>query len=620
MPIAAVRPPRRILSNRLLKTARRLEDYALVAAFLFVALFPLISAIVRPIPRLSIPGLSGYAEQGVLWLTFLGGLLATRENRHIVLSTTELVGKREKLQRWMRLFSMTVAAAVTAVLAYASWEVVMVDRESGSTLSIGLPVWISELIMPVGLGIISLRFAVHAGKQWWQRGVALAMVPLVFALGLVESPEYTRWPLIALVVGGAILGAPMFVAMAGVALVLFFSDYTPVSAVSADVYRLLASPTLPAIPLLTGAGYILAESKASQRLVRLFRAGFGWMPGGVAVAVTVLCAVFTTMTGGSGVTILALGGLVMGIMTKDGYEEGFSLGLVTASGSLGLLFFPAVPVILYAVVAQVPADQLFIAGALPGTLLLLLVAVYSIVVGGRQKSERVPFSTGELGQALWAAKWELSLPLVIAVLFFGGFTSMVEAAAAAFAYALIVTCFITKDLDPVKDVPGVLVRAGVLVGAVLILLSSALGFTSFLVDAQIPDALVDIATAGTDSQIVFLLGLNLVLLLLGSVLEIYAAIIVLAPIVAQLGAAFGVHPVHLGIIFIANLEAGFLCPPVGLNLLLSSSRFEKPLTRLYKNVLPYLAIMMFGVLLITYVEPISVGVLHLFRPETAASP
>lgn len=594
--------------------ARRLEDGALVAAFALVALLPLTEALIRPIRGLSIPGLAGYTQQAVLWLTFLGGLLATREKKHIVLSTSELMGKG-RVQEGFKIFAYTVAAAVCGILVFASWQVVMADKEGGQTFASGFPVWISELIMPLALSIISLRFAWQAGHKWWHKVIAAAMIPLIFLLGFIESPEILRWPLVALVIAGAILGAPMFIAMAGVALVLFFSDYTPVSTVMADVYRLLGSPTLPAIPLLTGAGYILAESKASGRLVRLFRAAFGWMPGGVAIAVTVLCAVFTTMTGGSGVTILALGGLVLGIMVKDGYQEGFSMGLVTASGSLGLLFFPAVPVILYAVVAQVPADKLFIAGFVPGIVLLILVGVYAGIVGGRIQPKRTPFVLKELGSSLWAAKWELSLPVLIAVLFFGGFTGMVEAAAAAFVYAVIIACFVNRDMHIAKELPQVLVKAGVLVGAVLILLSSALGFTSFLVLAQIPDALVDFATTNTDSQFVFLLGLNIVLLILGSVLEIYAAIIVLAPIVAALGVAYEVHPVHLGIIFIANLEVGFLCPPVGLNLLLSSSRFEKPLTQLYRYVLPYLIIMGIGVLLITYVDGISVGVLRLFGAD-----
>jgi tripartite ATP-independent transporter DctM subunit len=373
----------------------------------------------------------------------------------------------------------------------------------------------------------------------------------------------------------------------------------------------MVSPTLPAIPLLTACGYVMAESQASQRLVRFFRAIFGWMPGGVAVLVAAVCALFTTFTGGSGVTIMALGGLLLPILIKDGYPERFSLGLVTASGSLGLLLPPSLPVILYAVVANVPADSLYLAGLLPGLLLILIVAGYGMHVGRKVEASRQAFSASEALKSFWAARWELSVPMIVVGLFVTGLTTMVEAAAVAFAYAIFVECFITRDIHPFKDLPGVLVKAGVLCGAVLILLSSALGLTSWLVDAQIPDLLLRAVQEHIHSQHMFLLVLNLVLLVLGSVLEIYSAIVILAPLVAPIGAAFGVDPIHLGVVFLANLELGFLFPPAGLNLFLSSSRFGKPLPLLYRTVVPFLLILGAGTLVITYFPQMTVGVLHL---------
>ena len=390
----------------------------------------------------------------------------------------------------------------------------------------------------------------------------------------------------------------------------------PVSQVSSEVYRLIASPTLPAIPLLTGAGYVLAESTAAERLVRFFRAVFGWMPGGIAVMVAAVCALFTTFTGGSGVTIIALGGLVYPILRKDGYSEGFSLGLVTASGSLGLLFPPSLPVILYSVVAStreqpVPADQLYLAGLLPGLLLVVLTAAYGVIIGRRVEREKIPFSLREVAASTWQAKWELMLPVVIVALFVTGFATMLETAAAALAYAVIVECFITRDIHIFKELPEVLLKAAALMGAVLILLSVAMGLTSYLVDAQIPDMLLDWVKTHVHSQVIFLLSLNVLLLVLGSVLEIYSAIIILAPIIAPMAVPFGVDPIHLGVIFLANLELGFLFPPVGLNLFLSSSRFNKPLTSLYRHVLPFLIITGIGVLLITYTDSMSLGILKL---------
>ena len=444
----------------------------------------------------------------------------------------------------------------------------------------------------------------------------LAAVAGVFALNFLPRPAGTGfWLLAEAIVIAVLVGAPVFVGMAGGALLLFFSQGTPVSAVPAEIYRLIGSPTLPAIPLLTACGYVLAESRAAHRLVRFFRALSGWMTGGTAVLVALVCALFTTFTGGSGITIIALGGLVYPILREEGYPEGFSLGLVTAAGSLGLLFPPSLPVILYSVVANVPADQLYLAGLVPGLVLVLLVAAYGMWAGRRAGAATKPFSWREVASATWEAKWELMLPVLVIGLFASGLASLVEASAAAAAFAIATQCFVTRDIHPVRDLPRVLLKGGVLVGAVLILLASAMGLTSYLVDVQLPSRLLAFVQAHVHSQLLFLLVLNLLLLVLGSVLEIYSAIVVLAPLVVPLGVAFGVNPVHLGVIFLANLELGFLFPPVGLNLFLSSSRFGKPITFLYRCVVPFLVISAVGVLLITYAPVLSVGVLKLFGKQ-----
>ena len=588
----------------------------LVAALALATLLPLIDAFGRPLGGFHIKGSAEYVQQLTLWLAFLGGLVATREEKHLTLSTAELFGKATA-RRAARFFACTVAAATVAVLAYGSAALVAVDRQAGTLLPIGLPEWVSECIMPAALVLMAAIFSWQASARWWGRTVALVAVAAVFALGLLpEQSAVHVWPLAFLVIAGALLGTPVFAAMGGIALLLFFHEATPVSAVPAEVYRLISSPTLPAIPLLTACGYVLAESQASTRLVRLFRALFGWLPGGIAVMVALVCALFTTFTGGSGVTIIALGGLVYPILRKAGYSEGFSLGLVTASGSLGLLFPPSLPVILYSVVASagdvsVPVDSLYLAGMLPGLLLIALVAVYGIYVGKRIESGRQPFAWKEAGAAIWEAKWEVALPFLVIGLFISGLTSMVETAAAAFAYSVVVECFITRDIPLVRGLPGVLLRSAGLMGAVLMLLSIAMGLTSYLVDAQIPVFLTTWVTTNIHSRLVFLLVLNGLLLVLGSVLEIYSAIIILAPLIAPLGLVFGINPIHLGVIFLANLELGFLFPPVGLNLFLSSSRFGHPLTKLYRHIVPFLIILGAGVLLITYIPSMSLGVLKL---------
>jgi tripartite ATP-independent transporter DctM subunit len=585
-------------------------------ALLAAMLLPLIDVVGRPLGGFHVPGGAPYLQQLTLWIAFLGGLLATREGAHLTLSTAELLGEGHA-RRAAAHFAASVAAAVAAVLAYGAWQVVLADREEGKILPGGIPQWASECVMPAALALISLRLAWRAAESWWGRLIAVAVAGGVFALGtLGDHASSLAWPLALLVIAAALLGAPVFAAMGGVALVLFFKDGVPVSAVPAEIYRLIASPTLPAIPLLTACGYVLAESRASSRLVRFFRALFGWMPGGVAVMVAAVCAMFTTFTGGSGVTIIALGGLVYPMLREEGYSEGFSLGLVTAAGSLGLLFPPSLPVILYSVVAgsremNAPADQLYLAGLLPGLLLVVLVALYGVWIGVRTRAPRQRFAWRELGRSAWEAKWELLLPVVVVALFLSGLTSLVETAAAALLYAILVEWLLTRDLHPRRGLPQALVKSTVLTGAVLILLASALGLTSYLVDAQIPDLLLSWVQTHVSSRLVFLLALNLILLVLGSVLEIYSAIIVLAPLVVPLGVAFGVDPIHLGIIFLANLELGFLFPPVGLNLFLSSSRFGKRLPELYRHVVPFLIILGAGVLLITYLPGMSLGLVRL---------
>jgi tripartite ATP-independent transporter DctM subunit len=516
----------------------------------------------------------------------------------------------------------------------------------------GIPFWWSMSVMPVSLAAMSLVFAWKvppgwARSRWLLRLIGVSIVALTFlwsaaalpdpggwpldvlgaagrsfngaaaalgrALGPLATPNVLVWTFGSAVVLAFLLGAPVFVGMAGLAMVLFVKDATPVAAVPTQTFTLVSSPTLAAIPLLTVAGYVLAEGGAAQRLVRAYRGLFGWMPGGLAVMSVVVAALFTTFTGASGVTILALGGLLLPSLLEDGYPEGFSVGLVTAAGSLGLLFPPSLPVILYGVVAGTAIEDLFIGGLVPGVLMILLVAAYGIWMGVRQKAPRQKFQAKEALRSLWDAKWDLGLPTVVVLVVVSGFATIVEASAIAAAYALFVELVVFKELKPFTQLPRVLLDAGTLVGSVLILLGVALGLTSWFVDAEIPTQLVAWMTAHVKSPALFLLMLNVVLLVLGSVLEIYSAIVVVAPLVAPLGVAYGIDPIHLGVVFLANLELGFLLPPMGLNLFLSAQRFGKPLPFVYRKAFPFLVIMSVGVLLVTYLEPITTGVVRLLK-------
>ena len=593
---------------RLAAAIRRLEEGALLLALALLALLPLAAALGRPF-GLHVPGSADYVQELTLWIAFVGALVATREGKHLTLSTAELLGDG-RLRRFGHVLAAAVSAATAALLAYASVGIVQVNRESGRVLTGGLPEWMSECVMPAAFALMALRFAWGASERPGLRLLVVLAVPAAFALGLLpDVGAGLGWAFAILIAAALVLGTPVFVAMGALAVVLFFKDGTPITAVTAEVYRLISSPTLPAIPLLTACGYVLAESGASLRLLRHLRSLLGSMPGGLAVIVLLVCALFTIV--GSGVTIIALGGLVYPMLKDDGYPKGFSIGLVTAAGSQGLLFPPSLPVILYSVVAgsrehNVPLASLYLAGFVPGLLMIGMVAAYAVSVG-RGHGQRQAFTVREAVASTWAARWELLLPILMVGLFASGRTSLVETAAAALAYVVVVECFVTGDLQPVKALPATLLRSCVLTGTVLILLSAAMGLTSYIVDAQVPDALVGWVRAHIEARVLFLFVLNVLLLVVGSLVEMFAAIVALAPLVVPLGTAFGVDPLHLGVIFLANLEAGFLMPPFGLNLFLSASRFGKPLTEVTRHALPFLLITSVAVLLITYVPALSLA-------------
>ena len=621
-------------------------NLAVVLVLLAMIALPVAATLARRM-NWQLPGLAVMVQHLTLWVGFLGALLATRAGKHLHLSAIDAVPPGWP-RRAARLLTGAVSTAVCTVLAYASARLVRAETEVSRFIVPGVPFWWSMTVMPIACAFMALVFAWRAERdrwRWLQRGLSIGVALLVLLLGEAAVPDPGGWPLGSLgalgrgfsqaaaalgaalgplarvdflvwpfgvMVGLAFLaGAPVFVGMAGLAMVLFLRDGTPVAAVPTQTFTLVSSPTLAAVPLLTVAGYVLAEGGAAQRLVRAYRGLFGWMPGGLAVMAAFVCALFTTFTGASGVTILALGGLILPSLLEERYPEGFSLGLVTASGSLGLLFPPSLPVILYGVVAQAPIEHLFLGGLLPGLLMIAMVAAYGVWTGVRCRAPRQPFRPGEALRSLWGARWDLGLPTLVVVAVVSGYATVVEASALAAAYSLVVELLIFRSVKPLRDLPGVLLNAATLVGSVLILLGVALGLTSWFVDAEIPSRLVAWMTAHVRSPALFLLMLNVVLLVLGSILEIYAAIVVMAPLVAPLGQAYGIDPIHLGVVFLANLELGFLFPPMGLNLFLSASRFQKPLPYLWRQAFPFLVIMAGAVLLITYLEPMTTGVVRL---------
>lgn len=406
------------------------------------------------------------------------------------------------------------------------------------------------------------------------------------------------------------LGTPLFVVLGGLAWALFRTAGIDTAALMIEAYRLASTPTLITIPLFTFAGTVLAASRAPQRLVRCAQALVGWLPGGLALVALVSCAFFTAFTGASGVTIVALGSLLLPLLLQERYPEPFSLGLLTTCGSLGLLFPPSLPLILYGMVAHTPIDLLFLAGVAPGLLLLLLLALLSM---RHARHYQVPLhhsSWAEVWQALWQAKWELALPLLIVVGIYGGLMTVSEAAVVTATYSLFMTGVVHRDVHLRRDVPRLMIRSSVLVGAIVIILGMALGLTSYLIDAQVPMYILAALQGYITSRIVFLLVLNLFLLVVGCLMDIFSAIIVVVPLITPIAAQFGVHPLHLGIIFLTNLEIGYLTPPVGLNLFLGSLCFNRPMTQLYRASWPFLLVLLLALLLITYIPDLSLGLVR----------
>jgi len=409
----------------------------------------------------------------------------------------------------------------------------------------------------------------------------------------------------------ALVGTPVFALMGALALWLFHGAGIQSSAVIIELSRLASLPSLIAVPLFTFAGYLLAESKAPQRLVALAEAMFGWLPGGVAVAGLCACALFTAFTGASGVTIIALGGLIFPLLRRQGYPEPFALGLITTTGSLGLMFPPSLPIILYALVSKISIDKLFAAAAVPGLLLLLALSVYAFVVARREKVQPIPFSWRNFQAAAKAAAWEIPLPLLVIGGIYGGFFTASEAAAVMAFYVMVAEILIYRDVSW-RQLPAIARESMILVGAILIVLGCALGLTSYMIDQDIPGLLFTFLHEHVRSPWGFLALLNVFLLIVNMV-EIFSAIVIVVPIIAPIAAQYGIDPVHLGALFLLNLEIGYMTPPLGLNLFLASRRFDKPLPVLYRAVLPFWILLVGALMVVTYWPALSLWLPRLLK-------
>ena len=397
-----------------------------------------------------------------------------------------------------------------------------------------------------------------------------------------------------------ISGLPIFVGMIAAAMLGLYGDQVEFSAILIEISRLANAPVLLAIPLFTFAGYLMSEGGTSARLVRFSKSLFGWVPGGLGVVALVSCAFFTAITGATGITIIALGGLLLPALISEKYDENFSLGLMTASGSIGLHFPPSLPIILYGFVSGASIEKLFVAGLIPGTLMVGILCLFSVYMGRRWRLERPPFSVREFLLSLKSAAWELPIPLLIIIGIYSGLSTATEAAALTVVYVFFIKTVIFRELSLRRDIPRIMRDSTKMVGGIMIILGAALGFTNYLVDAFIPMKILGAMEGMVHSRVGFLLILNVFLLLVGCMMDIFSAILIVVPLIMPLAQKFGIDPIHLGILFLANLAIGYNTPPVGLNLFIASSRFERPIMQLYRATLPFLLLLLFTLLLITY--------------------
>jgi len=416
----------------------------------------------------------------------------------------------------------------------------------------------------------------------------------------------TLYILLFIIILAALIGTPLFAVILAVAMIGFYHSGVDLSVITIEIYRIADPPLLMALPLFTLSGYIMAESKTSKRLVRLTHVFFGWMPGGLAIVALVTCALFTAFTGASGVTIVAIGAFLYPALKQSQYDDKFSLGLVTTSGSLGLLFPPSLPLILYGIIAQqmntgqgVTISNLFLAGILPGILMVVLLSCWSLWTSRNNNETKMPFSAKEAFAAIREAAWEIPLPLFVLIGVYGGLLTISEVAAVTTIYIIVIEVFIYKEIK-LSRLPGVMRDSMIVCGGILLILGVSLTLTNYLIDAQVPMKLFKFIQEMVTNKITFLILLNIFLLMLGAILDIFSALVIMVPIILPVAVSYGIDPVHLGIIFLANMQIGYFTPPVGMNLFIASYRFNKPIAELYKASIPFMIVLLIALLIITY--------------------
>ena len=587
----------------------RAIDWLCLFLFLILISFPIFQILGRYISFFSIPASQEIVQHMTLWIGFIGAVIAARSNKLLSVVREPVFDSTTKVN-WTKFFVHVFSLSIVFVLSISYLKMIQIGFQYPDYIAPYIPTWFAQAIIPVGLILIWYQMIMTSSTDLKYR-VLLTVISIIPTIILyfwqfpLANP-LLLWTKVFFAISLVAFGLPIFILLASLSIFFFLSEpsewatnYDLISTISDSAYRIVVSPTLAAIPIFTLAGYILAESNISERLIRFFKASLGWLPGSTVLIVVLLCAFFTALTGGSGVTILALGAILYPILIHDGYSKQFSLGIITTAGSLGLLFPPSLPAIIYSVTAGINPLELFKQALIPAIFLMSIMFFYGLYKRPKSKTvERFVFK--DAFETAKIAKWEIAIPLLIILSLFSGFATLVESAALLVLYVLTVELYIFKDIS-FKNLPKIIIDCSTLVGGVLIILGFAMGFTGYLVDAQIPLKILNFVQSTISSKIIFLLALNILLLIVGCLMDVFSAIIVVVPLIAPLATYFGIDPFHLAIIFIANLELGYITPPVGMNLYLSSYRFEKDMPTIYSATLPFFFIRLIGVILITYI-------------------
>ena len=579
-----------------------------------MTLIPLVEILMRPLMGKGIDNAPVLVQHLGLVLAMFGAVAAER-NGHLTSlgSSLDNVANR-RFHSAVQVFAKGSAALICGILALASWRFVASEMEASNMLAYGIPVWWVQATMPLGFLLLGAKLGARFFASTWLKVTCGILLP---ACGFLLAGKYDGstgmiWPVVLWLVAILFAGAPIFAVLGGLALALFWQDGLPLASVPLSHYQITVNPSLPALPLFTLAGLIFARTGAAQRLGAVFMALFGGGLTGTVVAVAILCSFFTAFTGGSGVTILALGGLLLPLLRNAGFPEQRGISLVTSASALGVLLAPSVPLIMYAIIARVPINSMFLAGLIPAGVMV----AFLLVVGGYLKRgsmvktslnvQVAHFDSKKAIAAIWSAKWEILAPVAAIGSLVSGLATPTESAALTAAYAILTQTLAHRELS-LRMLGKCLSECAQVIGGVMLILGMALGLTNFLVDAGIPDAAIEWVQGVIPNKFVFLLALNFFLFAAGALMEIYAAIVVLVPLLLPVALSYGIDPIHFGIIFLASMEMGFLCPPAGMNIYFASAMFGKPLRYVAISVLPALLAIFLGTLVISWLPIIATG-------------